>query len=187
MSVYRFNIEMEDDPEIKRVIEIKAEQTFEALHIAILAAVKYEAGELASFFICDVDWNPMMEIPLIDMGEEGDTPLMDKTKLKEFLAEKGQRLSYTYDFARMWNFRLELTEVIKTADAKKKYPVCISSVGDAPNQFSNDKYSTDLSLEDEELIASIAKKNHNEFIHHDDDLDLEEDWDADKEFEEEED
>ena len=66
MLVYRFKTTFEDDDNFLREIELRADQTFEDFHQAILGNLGLDPGMLASFFICDQQFRKQTEIKLAE-------------------------------------------------------------------------------------------------------------------------
>jgi hypothetical protein len=186
--ILRFRINMDDYPEVQRVIEIKDDQTFEELHNAILKSVDFDDSQMASFYLCDDNWNEKLEITLIDLTDEEEeifTPTMSKIKLSEYMQHPGAKLEYVYDFVLMWKFRIELDAIEEMPEGKKKYPVVIDSIGEAPPQFAQDKFPEPISEEEEAVfVKGLLMKNHekfnpeNDLLDDDDELEEEDPWDA---------
>ncbi len=79
MLIYKFKIRFEDHEDFLREIELRADQTFEDFHQAILGNLGLDPGMLASFFICDHRYRRHQEIQLVDMDTTpppGDTPVV---------------------------------------------------------------------------------------------------------------
>ena len=190
--LYKFRITMNDHPDMERVIEILSEQTFEELHKAILDSVDFDDSQLASFYLCDEDWNEELEITLIDMSDEVQhtfSPTMGKTKLEEYWKEEDAKLKYVYDFVAMWNFNAELIEIKEKAGKKTLYPRNIEKNGDAPSQYEGHFLPTDITADDLLLLEELKDKNHKIINHKEDEFaseftDL---YDDDDDEEEEED
>ncbi len=180
---------MDDYPDMERGIEILSGQTFEDLHKAILESVNFDDSQLASFFICDENWNEQLEITLIDMSDEVEhsfNPTMAGTKIEEYVKEEKANFKYIYDFAAMWNFKAELIELKDKASKKVVYPAVVEKNGDAPTQYDEQLLLGELSEEDESLLEELRSKNHEILTTHDefeDEFGLDEDeeenpWDA---------
>jgi hypothetical protein len=129
-TVYKFKIYLEnEDEEFLRELEIDSNSTFEDFHYAVLEAVGIKGEELASFYICDEEWNKDKEITLLDMSEEENKiDIMSECKLKNFITEPKQKLIYEYDFLNLNTFLIEL-EKTRTSKPKEKLPHCVKSVG----------------------------------------------------------
>lgn len=146
MQAYRFRILLEEQDDFLRDIEIRPSQTFKEFHDSILQSVGIEGNELASFFICDPQWNKHTEITLIDMGinvpEPEEDPyderkpkkvhipvrIMDNVKLNEVIEDPHQRILFEYDFLNPRVFFIELMKIVD-GDATKKYPICVKKEG----------------------------------------------------------
>ena len=137
MAVYKFRVTFEEHDEVSRDIEIKASQTFEDLHRAILASVGFDNKELASFYMSDDNWKKGKEISLIDMSEgEKKIAVMKDSHLRDFIADPHQKIYYVYDFMAMWTFHIELIKIITAEEAGASYPRCVRTAGEAPKQYA---------------------------------------------------
>jgi uncharacterized protein YciU (UPF0263 family) len=132
--VYRFILLSDEIDKFRREIQISAEATFLDLHDAILNSVGYEKGEMASFFLCNEDWEKNTEITLVDMDTASDVDifLMEDTRLEELLDEERQKLLYVFDYLTERAFFMELCEIITGKTLSK--PLVSLSVGAAPPQ-----------------------------------------------------
>ena len=67
----RLKVYFENNPKIERVIDIETTGTLEDLHLTILAAFDFNAGEMASFWMVnDLLWLRTQEIPMIRVKDE---------------------------------------------------------------------------------------------------------------------
>lgn len=160
MTVYRFKVQQSDNEELVRVIDIPDGYTLEHLHLAILSAINFNAGELASFYMSDEHWNKGQEINLVDMGEGAEAMTMADCKLNQMVSEKGDKLIYVYDFLAMWTFCLELQDKVK-AQKDLEYPVLVEEHGEAPDQYGEGGSLGELSEEDEKFIEKLKKQGLN--------------------------
>jgi hypothetical protein len=146
MQAYRFRLLFEEQEEFLRDIEIKPGQTFKDFHDIIVQTVELEGNELASFFICDPQWNKLREITLIDMGvkdpvtdfddDDDRKPvvvpipvmIMEDVKIREVIDDPHQRILFEYNFLSPRTFFIELVRIVD-ADPKKDYPVCVKKEG----------------------------------------------------------
>ncbi|MEI8007823.1 MAG: hypothetical protein WCI48_16575 [Bacteroidota bacterium] len=157
MQAYRFRLLYEEQDDFLRDIEIKPGQTFKDFHDIILQSSEIEGNELASFFICDPQWNKQREITLIDMGlkipdtdfdEDERKPIivpipvmiMEDVKIREVIEDPHQRILFEYNFLNPRTFFIELLKIVD-ADPKKQYPMCVKREGTltpslAPNFLS---------------------------------------------------
>lgn len=136
VNIFKFRVIIDTEEDVFRDIEIETEATFEDLHTAILDGFDFEAGEMASFYISDENWNKGLEIPLMDMGDKASMS-MANTKLIEMVSQPSEKILYVYDFLRMWIFYIELVEVTKDKPSTI-YPRVAMAFGDAPAQDSKE-------------------------------------------------
>ena len=133
--IYKFLILSDEVDNFAREISIDSESTFLDLHNAILDSVNYTKNEMASFFICNDEWEKGTEITLMEMDTdpEFDSWVMKDTKLGELLEDEKQKLLYIFDYMTERAFFMELHEIIPGEDLNQ--PVCSKAKGDAPKQF----------------------------------------------------
>jgi hypothetical protein len=182
MKILRFNITIEDDQELLRVMDIPAAANFEELHFAILDAVDFDATQLSSFFICNNEWEKKVELTLINMGtDESDmVPIMKEIKLKDYEHEVGQKLIFEYDFVLMWRFFLEVSKIYSTDEPAANFPKIVESVGASPKQYDTlEKYPEEISDSDNFFIHELEMKNMDLFHHDEEDGADGEIWDHD--------
>lgn len=143
MKTYIFRVAPDIEEDVFRDIEIKAEQSFENLHNAIIEAFDFQGDQMASFYMSDQDWEKGEEIGLMDMtfGDEAGPKMMSSTTIEEMISEKNQRILYLYDFLKMWIFYVELIDE-KETESDKNYPRSIREIGTSPDE--NDKEIPDL-------------------------------------------
>ncbi len=151
MIIYRFKTSFEDHDGFLREIELRADQTFEDFHQAILGNLGLDPGMLASFYICDHRFRKLKEIQLVDMnpqeppGEEPDegeeppenknnTLLMHECILKDYIDDPHQRLMFVYDYLNQWTFYIELIK-INPADKSQTYPRFSRTLGPVPQEL----------------------------------------------------
>lgn len=167
MAVYRFRVTFEDQDDVYREIEIRANQTFEDLHHVILQSIGFDTQHNASFYMSDDYWRKGQEITLNPPPQEDDDDLprlkkkatpprvMKQSKLAAFIEDPHQKIVYIYDPKANWVLNLELIKIV-LEDAKINYPKCIKSVGPAPKQYKVVTPPPVAALEDDEEGASIA-------------------------------
>lgn len=134
--ILRIKLTYSDDKGFFRIFEIHSEKTFLAFHHAIQQEMGYEKGNMASFFLCDREWDRKEEITLMDMGNDLVIKMpihkMEDVVLDEFMDEEGQRMSYLFDFFSDRSFQLE---VIESLDINETEPlICIQRQGTPPPQ-----------------------------------------------------
>ena len=167
MSVYRFRVSFEDQPEVNRVIDISADQTFEDFNRVIIKSINFKEGEFASFYIDYQNADDTIEISLSDLQSENDETvlLMSDIKIKELIQGNIDNITYIYDFIELWTLKIELMSNKGEKVSKTKYPVIIEKVGKAPEQNdSNLLIATDLTNDDQKLLERL--KNNNETLFH---------------------
>ena len=133
--IYRFNIISDEVDNFLREIQIDPDATFLDFHKAILASVGYKEGELASFFVCDDEWNKDIEVTLEEMDTDSDTDsyIMADTRISKLVDEDTyQKLIYVFDYMTERCFFIKLAEVIPGKHLDKA--VCTKQRGDAPQQ-----------------------------------------------------
>ena len=133
--VFRFLLLSDEVDDFKREIQIDSEATFLDLHNAILDSVGYTKDQMASFFICEVDWSKKTEVTLVEMDTSSDVDnyIMEDTHLDELLEEEHQKLLYVFDYMTERAFFMELREIIINKNLQEA--VCTKSRGEAPVQI----------------------------------------------------
>lgn len=176
MHVYKFKITLENHEDFCRVIEILSNHTFEDFHLAILKSIKITSKELASFYICDSQWNKKKEITLVNMTDEEENVnsdkktkkiiLMDNSKLCDFIDEPHQRIIYLYDYLNSWTFYIELVKII-SAKPKTQYPCCVKSVGNISKHhttaFISTEFEEEFSAESFDITDEFEEGNNDIF------------------------
>lgn len=148
--VYTFRIVSDEIEDFRREIQIDASATFLELRNAICDEVKYDRGEMSSFFICDDNWEREREITLEDMSHDStqEVYLMDETPIDEFIEDEGQRLTWVFDYLTERCLFLEMKK-LETGKTLKS-PFCTLRRGEAPQQH------VDLEAFEKELDAKAA-------------------------------
>ncbi|HBL73924.1 MAG: hypothetical protein A2W90_12010 [Bacteroidetes bacterium GWF2_42_66] len=132
--IYIFKITTNEYPGFIRLIEIDQENTFSIFHSVIQQSLDFDSDQLASFFIADESWAKRIEVTLIDMGSNGIPHYtMKKTKIKDLIKTKGQKLLYTFDFLNDRSFYIELTEI--SMERILNEPQVAYQLGKAPKQI----------------------------------------------------
>lgn len=162
--VYKFLILSDEVDNFAREITIDSENTFLHLHNAILDSVNYTKDEMASFFLCDDEWEKGTEITLMEMetDPEFDSWVMKDTKLSDLLEDEKQKVLYVFDYMTDRAFFMELREIIPGEDLDQ--PVCSKSKGDAPKQI----------VEFEPLVKENTRIETGETFYGDDSFELDE-------------
>ena len=166
--IFNFRIVSDEVDNFKREIEIDATATFLDLKKAICACVGYDATQMASFFICNRDWEKEKEITLEEMDDnpEMDSWVMKETQLSELVEDEKQKLLYVFDYMTERCFFIELSEIITGKEMKGAK--CTKKAGEAPKQ----------TIDFEEMAAAGGSLDLDENFYGDQDFDME---DFDKE------
>lgn len=136
MNVYKFRLLISENDEFLRDIEVRSDQTFLDFHKAIINCTELNDEELASFHICNRNWEKEKEITLIDMHKEEEDQerkieniyVMNDAILEDFIKKPDQHLLYEYDFLNMKTFFIQLVGKVK-AEGHAHYPRCAFSKG----------------------------------------------------------
>lgn len=131
----RLKIWFESDEKIERVIDIDFNATLEDLHLTILAAFELSAGEIASFWLCNRDWQREQEIPMIRMtDEDSDEESACMSDVETFAAINVNRpnLIYEYDMLLMWVLKIKHVEQVNKISSMT-YPVLVAETGKTPD------------------------------------------------------
>lgn len=115
----KLRVQMQDvtKPPMWRELKVPANFTFYQLHKAIQAVCGFEDAHLWQFQHRAYDPDLQIGIPLdrsnsFGMGLEEWTHDARKTGITAFLAEKGQKLVYVYDFGDDWIFNISVIDCV---------------------------------------------------------------------------
>ena len=132
----RLKVYFENNPKIERVIDIETTGTLEDLHLTILAAFDFNAGEMASFWMVnDLLWLRTQEIPMIRVKDEitgEESASMEDVKTIDVINVNRKALIYEYDMLLMWVLRIEYLDTVDKI-ASMAYPVLVAESGKVPN------------------------------------------------------
>lgn len=117
---------------VSRTIEIRGDQTLQALHRAIQQAYEWGDDHLYSFFMSGEAWDAATEI-IDPRGEEGEW-FADEVKIGALRLQQGQKFLYLFDFGDEHRFTITV-ERIGPAAKKTKYPRVVESHGKSPPQY----------------------------------------------------
>lgn len=150
--IYKFRVVSDEVDDFKREIEIDADATFLDLRDALCDAVGFHKDDISSFHICERNWEREKEVTLHDMGldDSEEVYLMDETRLSDMIEDKGQRLTWVFDYITERALFIELrdTQAGKHLEAAQ----CVSTRGQAPAQ------TVDLDEFDSKIDAKAAKQ-----------------------------
>ncbi len=137
--ILRIRLTFLEDKNFFRDFEIHSEKTFLDFHKIIQKELNYEKEYMASFFLCDKEWERKEEITLIDIGDDlvSKMPIhkMEESVIEEFLDEEGQRMSYLFDFFSDRSFYMEVSDSRDDKNDEEFNTInCIDGHGDPPPQ-----------------------------------------------------
>ena len=138
--IFLFRIISDENPDFYRDLVAGGTDTFLDFHNTLQKELGYDPTQLASFFICNLQWEKEQEITLIDMMQEpGVTSyIMDQVTLEEHLSELNQRMLYLFDFFSDRAFFIELIEM-SDQNSPRPTPFIGQRSGDPPQQLALDK------------------------------------------------
>jgi len=137
--IYKFRLLSSENDDFVRDFEVSASQTFYDLHMAIQKNCKFDPSQIASFFLCNNDWEKETEITLFEIPEEQGkvTLAMEKSVFLDYINEIKQKLIYIFDVFNERTFFIELVG-IRDDDTSTIYPRCTLSEGSPPVQIMLD-------------------------------------------------
>jgi hypothetical protein len=170
--IYRFRVILDNNTEddVLRDIEIREGDTMEDLHNVITQSFGFDGMEMASFYICDEQWNQGEEITMMDISEAGNVvKMMGTTILKDVVHEASTRLIYVYDFMNIWTFYVELGEIVEEAEGTD-YPNLMFVHGQIPDEAPEKTFEAEE--DDDDFNEFEDDLDPNDY----DNLDFDENW-----------
>jgi hypothetical protein len=150
--IYKFRAILDTKEDIFRDIAIEQTDTLEDLHNAITNAFGFDGTEMASFYMCDDEWNQEFEIPLFDTGEiEGEVRTMSEFILEDNLDKHHTKIIYVYDFLNMWTFFVELAAIDEEKEDGLVYPALLFSHGEIPLEPEDKLFEAEGGFDDEDF------------------------------------
>ncbi len=148
--IYRFRIILDTEEDVFRDLEIDEKATLEDLSNAIIQSFGFDGMEVASFYMSNDNWEQGVEFPQFDVAE-GDEVIrtMGETILENVVHENHTRLIYVYDFLNMWQFMVELAEIVEKDDAQT-YPNLMFVQGQVPSQAPDIAFEVELNDDEED-------------------------------------
>jgi hypothetical protein len=132
--IYKFRLLSGIEEDFVCDIELKESQSFLDFHKIIQQTLKYDESFLASFYLCNDQWEKEQEISLMEMNSDtGDELLMSEAVLKDYMYKKYERLIYVYDMFNEDAFFIELVGALKE-NTDNNYPLCSHLAGTIPPQ-----------------------------------------------------
>jgi hypothetical protein len=134
--IFKFRLLSSEMDNFVRDFEAGSSQTFYDLHMAIQQDCKYDPSQIASFFLCNDNWEKETEITLFEIPEENGklTLAMDNSVLSDHITELKQKLVYIFDIFNERAFFIEVVG-IRDDDPSESYPICTLSKGSPPVQI----------------------------------------------------
>jgi hypothetical protein len=149
--IYKFRAILDTKEDIFRDIAIEKTNTLEDLHNAIVNAFGFDGTEMASFYMCDDEWNQEFEIPLFDTGDDsGDIRPMNEFILEDNLDKHHTKIIYVYDFLNMWTFYVELAVIEDEKQEGLIYPALLFSQGEVPLEADDKLFEAEGGLEEKD-------------------------------------
>ena len=167
--IYRFRFTSEKYTKFSMEVEIKDDQNFYNFHEFIQDELEYDSSHLATFHVCNHNWERRQEIVLIKLKKNQEVLLMDKSVIKNFIKDAHQKFTYCYDLINNRCYRIELMET-KQETPNMYYPVCTAFSGEIPPQFGTGKDESifdDQEDDDDDISRKIKKPVLDDF---DDDI-----------------
>ncbi len=189
--VYKIRIILDTKDDIFRDIEIKEKQTLWNLHLGIKSAFTLMGDDLSMFNILDEEGTVIKTVPLEDMSDDGDGEIMSDVYINEAFNKVGDKIHFQYGFMDLWEFFLELVEIIDEKPAVN-YPITVFRFGKMPlkapskNAAKKGSKNSAMPLIDDEFGSFDDDFGSNNFAgENDDSFDDDEDDDYNDDFFEE--
>ena len=153
--VFKFKVISDKVEDFALHIEADAKNTFFELHEAIQDECKFDASELATFYIADEEWDKGLEIMMFNNDPEKHNSVltMKNTSLGDYLKEKEDKLIYVFDVINQKSLYIELNEIVM--EKKLNTPIVTYNRGMAPVQGTTNHYDTDLLIDEDSEFQKI--------------------------------
>lgn len=136
--IFRFRMLSDENDSFLREYEVPYDMTLLDLNDFICDDLKYDAGNMASFFTSDDQWRKLREFTLADMGggeDDGPQPLaMADVMLGQLIRRNHDRLIWQFDVFSDRSYYIELASAAE-ADPGSGYPKTVVSEGEPAPQF----------------------------------------------------
>lgn len=152
--LYKIRIILDAEEDVFRDLAVSDRISLEDFHTAIAQSFGFDLSEMGTFFAADENWSQGVEYPIVDMGFEDDTVIMQHTPLGTLLNEDNPRLIYVYDLLSMWSFFVELAKVEETDPTVPS--TLLFSFGNLPEHAPDKSFKSERSsrLLDEDTFSS---------------------------------
>ena len=171
--VLKFRLISNEQDDFIRDFELLAEQTFFHFHLAIQDNLHYDKSQIASFFICNSNWEKGQEISLFELSEEESAKVitMDSAHLGDHVGEVHDKMIYVFDVFNERLFFIELVDKYRR-DPSLKYPRCSLEKGKSPRQLLMDNLFGSSDLSDSALLDDLSYGNGSPELEGLDDIDF---------------
>jgi hypothetical protein len=134
--VLKFRLISNEQDDFIRDFEILDDQTFYHLHEAIQDNLQFDPSQIASFFICNQQWEKEQEITLFELSDDeaAKVLVMDSTRVGDHMKDIHDKMIYLFDVFSERMFFIELVEILKR-DTSRDYPHCCFEKGEPPRQI----------------------------------------------------
>ena len=156
--VLKFRLISNEQDDFVRDFEILAEQTFFDLHMAIQGNLHFDKSQIASFFICNQDWEKEQEITLFELTEEESASVitMENARIIDHMLEEHDKMVYVFDVFNERMFFIELADK-HSKDTSNEYPICSFEKGQPPQQLLMDKLFGAPDLTDSSILEDYPE------------------------------
>ena len=153
--VFRFNVLSDKVENFALHIDADEKNTFFELHEVIQNECRYDASQLATFFMADEEWDKGLEITMFPNNSPGKntTLSMKDTILGDYLKEKEDKIIYVFDVINQKSLYIELNEIVM--ENKLTTPVVTYNRGIAPLQSPSNHEATDLLIDEDSELQKI--------------------------------
>jgi hypothetical protein len=135
-QLYRLKVRLKWDRKIWRIIEIRGDQTLEALHLEIQDAFDWDNDHLYSFFLSGRRWDSLTEVAGNPFAECEDPPCSDEVTLAEIGLKPRQSFLYLFDYGDQLEHEIEVLDLISPAP-EGNFPRIVETHGTAPPQYAS--------------------------------------------------
>lgn len=146
MKIYKCKAAIEGNKIFAREYEIESSASLYDLHRHIQNDLDFDGAQLVVFFTSNKKYERIKAIPFFDMGDGA----MDSVFIEDLIADDKRFLLYVFDIHHNRQLQIELMFEVEF-DNRASYPQTVLSKGNAPNQFSINSESNDISFEAEEV------------------------------------
>ena len=156
LNRYLLRVVLDTEEDVIRDILVSGNFLLTELHSTILKAFELEAGEMASFYMSNDEWEQGEEISLMSFGPGSDQQKdMEEVQIEEALSREGSKMIYVYDFLNLWTFFIEVLK--KEESPEEVSPSFIKITGERPkeaphkNMEGEDLFDDESFSEDDDL------------------------------------